>query len=315
MSISKFSTRSISIAALALSLITLISTNVYFASSSSNEITGCVNKKTGTLRIASKCTSSEKQISWSKVGPQGIPGPQGLIGETGTVGLQGLKGEKGIDGLLGPVGLTGPQGPVGVGISGTQGPAGSIGPQGPAGSIGPQGPAGRQLVVRDSAGTLVGYLIRTLQVGSGLNINPEIIPAGNVYDNAVQVWDPTAEANFIYDFNGRPLTSYVLFSGASCTGNAYISYGDAVVNEFAVVTKYVAFSDSPTGSIRWFQPATSRYVGGTISIASAPQYANNCQAGSEFGDATFSGNIPHVVLNPISSPIPTIVGPLRIALN
>jgi hypothetical protein len=226
--ISKFSTRSISIAALALSLITLISTNVYFASSSSNEITGCVNKKTGTLRIASKCTSSEKQISWSKVGPQGIPGPQGLIGETGTVGLQGLKGEKGIDGLLGPVGLTGPQGPVGVGISGAQGPAGSIGPQ---------GPAGRQLVVRDSTGTLVGYLIRTLQVGTGLNINPEIIPAGNVYDNAVQVWDPTAEATFIYDFNGRPMTSYVLFSGASCTGNAYISYSDAVVNEFAVVTK------------------------------------------------------------------------------
>jgi len=304
--ISKFSTRSISIAALALSLITLISTNVYFASSSSNEISGCVNKKTGTLRIASKCTSSEKQISWSKVGPQGIPGPQGLIGETGTVGLQGLKGEKGVDGLLGPVGLTGPQGPVGVGISGAQGPAGSIGPQ---------GPAGRQLVVRDSTGTLVGYLIRTLQVGTGLNINPEIIPAGNVYDNAVQVWDPTAEAIFIYDFNGRPMTSYVLFSGASCTGNAYISYSDAVVNEFAVVTKYVAFSDSSTGSIQWFQPATSRYVGGTISIASAPHYANNCQAGSEFGDATFSGNIPHVVLNPISSPIPTIVGPLRIALN
>ena len=306
MNISKFSTRSISIAALALSLITLISTNVYFASSSSNEISGCVNKKTGTLRIASKCTSSEKQISWSKVGPQGIPGPQGLIGETGTVGLQGLKGEKGVDGLLGPVGLTGPQGPVGVGISGAQGPAGSIGPQ---------GPAGRQLVVRDSTGTLVGYLIRTLQVGTGLNINPEIIPAGNVYDNAVQVWDPTAEAIFIYDFNGRPMTSYVLFSGASCTGNAYISYSDAVVNEFAVVTKYVAFSDSSTGSIQWFQPATSRYVGGTISIASAPHYANNCQAGSEFGDATFSGNIPHVVLNPISSPIPTIVGPLRIALN
>ena len=305
MNIPKFSTRSISIAALALSLITLISTNVYFASSSSNEITGCVNKKSGTLRITSKCTSSEKQISWSKVGPQGIPGPQGLIGETGTVGPQGLKGEKGIDGLLGPVGLTGPQGPVGVGISGAQGPAGSIGPQ---------GPAGRQLVVRDSTGTLVGYLIGTLNIYTGFNINPELTPASNLIENAVQVWDPVAEAKFVYDFSGRPLTSYVVFSGANCTGNAYIA-DNGEVGDFIVAPKYVAFADSPTGVIRWFQPATSRYVGGTISIASGSRYTNNCRAGSDFGDANFSGNIAHVVLNPISSPIPTIVGPLRIALN
>jgi hypothetical protein len=301
----KVSTRSLSTAALALSFITLISTNIYFASSSSNEITGCVNKKTGALRIASKCSTSEKPISWNKIGPQGIPGPQGLTGETGTVGLQGLKGEKGIDGLIGPVGLTGPQGPGGVGISGAQGPAGSVGPQ---------GPAGRQLVVRDSTGTLVGYLIGTLNIFTGFNINPELTPASNFIENAVQVWDPVAEAKFVYDFSGRPLTSYVVFSGANCTGNAYIA-GDGEVGDFIVAPKYVAFADSPTGVIRWYQPATSTYVDGIISIASGSRYTNNCRAGSDFGDATFSGNIAHVALNPISSPIPTIVGPLRIALN
>ncbi len=119
MKIQKFSTRSIAIAALALAFLTFISTNIYFASSSSNEITGCVNKKTGLLRVATKCTTSEKPISWNKVGPQGIPGPQGLMGESGAVGpqgipgLQGAKGEMGIAGPPGPVGQTGPQGPAG----------------------------------------------------------------------------------------------------------------------------------------------------------------------------------------------------------
>jgi hypothetical protein len=117
--IQKFSTRSIAIAALALAFLTFISTNIYFASSSSNEITGCVNKKTGLLRIATKCTTSEKPISWNKIGPQGIAGPQGLMGESGAVGPQGIpgpqgaKGEMGIAGPPGPVGPAGPQGPAG----------------------------------------------------------------------------------------------------------------------------------------------------------------------------------------------------------
>jgi hypothetical protein len=114
--IQKFSTRSIAIAALALAFLTFISTNIYFASSSSNEITGCVNKKTGLLRIATKCTTSEKPISWNKVGPQGIAGPQGEAGTVGPQGIpgpQGAKGELGIAGPPGPVGPTGPQGPAG----------------------------------------------------------------------------------------------------------------------------------------------------------------------------------------------------------
>lgn len=114
-----FSTRSISISALVLSFITLISTNIYFASSSSNEISGCVNKKTGTLRIATKCTSTEKPISWNKIGPQGLPGEQGIQGvpgeqgPKGDTGAQGPKGEMGIAGPVGPVGPSGPQGPAG----------------------------------------------------------------------------------------------------------------------------------------------------------------------------------------------------------
>ena len=115
----RISTRTFAVAAFVFSFVTLVSTNIYFASSDSNAIVGCVNKKTGNLRISSKCTSAEKLISWNKIGPQGIPGPQGLIGETGIMGPQGVpgsegpKGEMGIAGPPGPVGQTGPQGPAG----------------------------------------------------------------------------------------------------------------------------------------------------------------------------------------------------------
>lgn len=123
MKFSSISTRSISISALILSFLTLISTNLYFASSDSNEISGCVNKKTGNLRIASKCNSAEKLISWNKTGPRGSQGEQGLKGETG---IQGIQGVMGMPGERGPIGAQGLQGIQGLkGDAGTQGSAGS----------------------------------------------------------------------------------------------------------------------------------------------------------------------------------------------
>ena len=91
----RFSTRNISWAALVLSMLVLLSSNLNFASSQSSQISGCANKKTGALRISNKCTSSEKSITWSIQGPQGIegvPGPQGLQGAQGIPGLQGTAG-------------------------------------------------------------------------------------------------------------------------------------------------------------------------------------------------------------------------------
>lgn len=274
------------------------------ASNNSQLITGCINKSSGALRIVSKCSKSELKIQWNQrgeVGPQGIQGIQGSQGEKGLTGEQGSPGEKG---------EKGEQGVAGMGLAGPQGPAGANGAQGASGQ---QGPAGQQLVVRDSNGALVGYLISTLNIGA--DVDPLIMPASNFYENSVQVWDPIREAKFIYDYTGRPLTSYVLFSGAGCTGTAYSAFSDSIVGQFATLPKYIAFSDSPTGTVRWYEPATTRFVGGTISIASASHYANNCQAGSEFGDSSFTGDIPHVLLNPITAPIPTITGPLRISLN
>ena len=284
----KFSTRSISITALALSFLTLISSNIYYAASEPDSITGCVNKKTGALRIVAKCTSAERSIQWGKIGPTGEPGEKGLPGEPGPAGAIGPAGAQGLPGLNGLNGFSGSSGAPGA-----------------------NGAPGRQLVVRDAANVLVGYLIGTLAEGNGF-LNP---PAGNYFQNAVQVWDPNLELFFVYSFSGRPWTSYMLFSQPSCTGQAYLADDSRQVGDVSESGRYIAHSNSRTGPLQWYEKATSTYQAGTISIASAPQYSNNCLAGSEFGDANFSGNIPHIVLNPISSPVPTFTGPLRITLS
>ena len=59
--------------------------------SSAQTIDGCINKKTGTLRIATAstpCTGSETAISWNQIGPIGPQGPPGMglqvVDATGT---------------------------------------------------------------------------------------------------------------------------------------------------------------------------------------------------------------------------------------
>jgi|LakMenEpi03Aug12_release.lakeMendotaPanAssembly.Ray.scaffolds.fasta_scaffold188639_1 hypothetical protein len=186
----KFSTRSISISALALSFMTLISTNIYFASSNSNEISGCVNKKTGVLRIAAKCTSAERLITWNKIGPQGI---QGIAGE------QGAKGDVGPQGPKGDTGLTGPQG--------LQGLQGLQGPQGVPGSTGVTTTITQTVVqkVYDSFGNLIGNFL-----GSA--------------PNATTVQIGTARVTYSND-GYVVLTAEVYYLNSSCSGSKYLASG------------------------------------------------------------------------------------------
>jgi hypothetical protein len=62
------------------------------ATSSSPVIRACANKRTGALRLASKCRRSERSISWNKPGAQG---PRGLTGATGATGGAGQAGPQG----------------------------------------------------------------------------------------------------------------------------------------------------------------------------------------------------------------------------
>jgi hypothetical protein len=202
------STRSISISALALSFVTLISSNIYFAASDSNEISGCVNKKSGALRIANKCTSAEKLITWNKIGPQGIQGEMGLKGDPG---IQGPKGD-----------------------SGPQGETGAVGPQGAKGDLGPQGPAGNNTVttviqvvtqkVYDATGLLVGDFLSTDASGgvtvknNGISLSyfgndPEI--GGYLYINGVTIYRTS-------DCSG-PKYANITGSVKSYTDRAYVT--------------------------------------------------------------------------------------------
>jgi hypothetical protein len=68
------------------------------AQSTSQVITGCVQNKTGLLKIITSGTcnpQTETDLSWNQVG---LPGPQGPQGEQGPQGPQGPPGPSGVSG-------------------------------------------------------------------------------------------------------------------------------------------------------------------------------------------------------------------------
>ncbi len=76
------------------------------SSGSSTTITACVKKSSGAARIVragSNCRSSERRVSWKRIGPagkRGLPGAQGATGaqgEQGQPGTNGAPGQPGID--------------------------------------------------------------------------------------------------------------------------------------------------------------------------------------------------------------------------
>jgi len=94
---------SLAIVAVGVSLVIAAAVPAISASNSS-VIKGCVNKKTQVLRVATKCTSNEKSISWNAKGEKGEPGP---IGSPGPAGASGSTGATGATGATGPAGSGG----------------------------------------------------------------------------------------------------------------------------------------------------------------------------------------------------------------
>ncbi|WP_433219889.1 hypothetical protein [Microtetraspora malaysiensis] len=134
------------------------------ASTAAKVIYGCVNKKSGYVRIVNAttvCKPTEYKIYWNQAGTPGADGATGIggAGATGPQGPRGLQGERGPAGPQGPkgdTGLAGPQGPKGQdgkdgsngkdgapGAKGERGPVGPQGPNGDTGATGPQGPKGQ----------------------------------------------------------------------------------------------------------------------------------------------------------------------------
>lgn len=234
----RFSTRSISWAALLLSSTLLVTNNLNFASSQSSEIAGCVNKKTGALRISNKCTSSERPISWAKQGPQGIAGPQGEKGETGAQGNPGPQGEKGETGAQGLQGIAGPQGPQGV-----------SGPQGP------QGPAGAN-------GTTTTVTATVTQ---------------KVYDSTGQLLGDYLSLDAFGSVTVKRSGTVITYGGSSYSGNAIINGLTYYVTNTCTGSKYASLDNRPTFTVENPYVGLDRMSGGesgyvfTIGYTQGPQ--------------------------------------------
>lgn len=84
----------------------------------------CIVKKTGVIRVASKCINTERATTLGGVGPRGEQGIQGVQGEVGPQGPAGPQGQKGDTGIQGPQGLQGPQGERG--FTGATGATGNV---------------------------------------------------------------------------------------------------------------------------------------------------------------------------------------------
>jgi hypothetical protein len=91
-------------------------------------LTVCINKKTGAIKVANKCSKVERKTTLGGVGPQGVQGEKGDTGETGAVGATGATGATGLQGATGATGFTG--------ATGAQGPQGDRGFTGATGATG-----------------------------------------------------------------------------------------------------------------------------------------------------------------------------------
>jgi hypothetical protein len=96
----------------------------------------CINKKTGALRVANKCTTAERKTVLGGVGARGEKGDKGDTGATGLTGETGAVGPQGAQGPAGTNGVNGAQGERGLtGATGPQGPQGFTGATGATGSV------------------------------------------------------------------------------------------------------------------------------------------------------------------------------------
>ena len=124
-------------------------------------LTVCIDKKSGAIKVANKCSKQERKTTLGGVGPQGVQGEKGDKGDVGPVGPQGVQGERGLVGPQGERGLTGATGPQGP--QGPQGERGLVGPQGErglTGATGAQGPQG----LTGATGQVTGLRTRSITV-------------------------------------------------------------------------------------------------------------------------------------------------------
>jgi hypothetical protein len=77
-----------------------VGTVTYANAAGDATLKACANKTSGAMRYISKgsCKKTEKLLSWSQMGPQGLPGAAGAAGAKGDTGVAGTNGTNGTNG-------------------------------------------------------------------------------------------------------------------------------------------------------------------------------------------------------------------------
>ena len=176
-----------------------------YAATANGDVSGrtlhaCVNVKTGDMRM---------------VGPDdhcatnGTEKNRGLREKRVSWNQEGRPGADGRVGLAGPAGANGEDGPAGErGTAGPQGVVGDTGPMGPAGPAGPAGPGAP--VLKDANGFSVGTV-------DSMTRNAVTVITSKGYLLTVR-------------WNGSIANAQAYYSGAGCTGTAYLNSGGSGLN-------------------------------------------------------------------------------------
>jgi hypothetical protein len=269
------------------------------AQSATTQVKLCLYSVKGTVRLVSnsttKCSKGEKLLTLGTQGPRGPEGPSGIPGESGPQGPRGLKGDKGDKGDPGTNGTNG--------VNGSAGPRGL---QGLPGERGLQGLTGPSLVVLDANNTFVGYLVDTqLSYLSG-KISMYV------------VWNATAQRGFAFLPSGSLYTSDFsdygpLFTSSDCTGTAYLTAADT--SQYFQVNSTIVVKNA-AGADAWYAlTATTVADAETITFGSTLS-GNTCS--TSVSPASITGPVSEgvwILATPTTSPLPTIVGPLRIGVQ
>jgi len=107
------------------------------STTSSATLRACASKSNGVLRLAARCKSSERRVSWNTVGPRGprgLHGIQGAKGDMGATGATGATGTPGVQGLPGTARAYGRVDPIG-GLTRSKNVAAVTHPLGGAGGV------------------------------------------------------------------------------------------------------------------------------------------------------------------------------------
>ncbi len=176
----------------------------------------CVTPKYHTLNLTTKnaqCPKGARKISFAAEGPRGVAGVAGAAGAKGADGERGPAGAKGADGERGPAG------PSVFGSPGGKGDKGDTGAQGLPGVSG----GGAKLI--DGNNATLGTVIAS-------DRDSATVLTSTGYEIDIQ-FDGTFRAPQIY------------YTGAGCTGTAYLNDSQGGSGPFTKITgKHAVYSAS-----------------------------------------------------------------------